>query len=101
MINLSRQVDVLLFTLEEDISFGDAKLEAGWNQIRRINNVYEVFRLNDLTNSYTYLHLDEMPNLLRVVLKRLVNEGFYEDDDIIAPVHTHPKLTLLKKVANG
>lgn len=92
MINTSREVDILLFHIQNDIVFNDTAVTSGWNQIRKIGGRYHVFRLENLYEPYTYLHLDEMPGLLRVVFAKLINFEPIGDNNAPIPKHFHKKL---------
>lgn len=94
MINTSRQVDSMLFYLEKDVSFGDVSVIAGWNHIKRVDKQYHVFSLENTINPYTFLHLDEMPQLLHSIYEKMINAGYIEELNDPVVHHSH-----LKKVA--
>lgn len=96
MINTSRQIDTLLFQLSSDLVFFDTSIQAGWNQVKRLNDYYQVYKIDDLNTPYTRIYLDEMPKLLHVVYANLINDGAFEELETY-PSH-HEKVRKNKNV---
>lgn len=108
MINTSRQIDLLLFSVNEDLTFNDTKITQGMNQIRREDGQYNIYKLDSLHLPYTYIFLDEMPTLLKTVYKNLINDGGITELEDPTVVHCHEKIKaigndggILKLVSNN
>lgn len=93
MINVNRPIEVMLFQLAQNMSFGDTTIEQGYNQARRnIDGNYDIYRLNG-REPYTYLHAEEMIGLMHEVCKKLLYPD--EQDRVVeVPYRTHQKKKL-------
>lgn len=83
MLKISKQLDVLLCNLETQFSYLNVVLEPGWYQIRRNKTDYLIFSIEDCTKPLQVISSIEMPELTRKVFVHLLNDGFYEEEDLI------------------
>jgi hypothetical protein len=97
MLNTVRRVQTLMFCLEQDIHLG-IDIPAGWYQIRLENNQYCMYRFEDMLNVFQVLPTEQMPNLLRIVCRMLINSGYMEDyqDNTLRLVQDNQQNTLSK-----
>lgn len=99
MLNTVRRVEVLMFCLEQDTHIG-IDLPAGWYQIRFQENEYRIYRFEDMLTVFDVLPFEQMPNLLRIVCRRMISSGYMEDyqDNTLRLVQDNQQ-TVLSKVA--
>lgn len=99
MLNTSRIIQNLVFTLNTPLTIGDSELKIGFNYVQKSQNgEYDVFHSTDMKERYAYILEDEMPAVLHQVFPHLLYpEQAGEKIDI--PYHSHPKRVQLRKVA--
>jgi hypothetical protein len=94
MLKISKQLDVLLCHLETQFNYSTVSLEPGWYQIKRDKEMYEIFSFKDFSKPIQVFSSIEMPELTKKVFVHLLNDGYYEEEDIVENVVPQRKLKL-------
>jgi hypothetical protein len=80
MLNTSREISRMIFSIEKDATFSGTTVMAGFNVVERKDNQYFVFRLNNLYTPYATILDSEMHNLLKLIFEDMLEGGYLEDD---------------------
>lgn len=94
MLKISKQLDVLLCHLETPFNYSTVSLESGWYQIKRDKEMYRIYSLKDFTKPVQTISSVEMPELTKKVFVHLLNDGFYEEEDVVEQTIPQRRLKL-------
>lgn len=73
MINRFRQINTLLFSLEQDIILEQAFILKGFNQIRNHGDYYNIYRLDNLHIPYAVIDSKQMALAMTFIFPHLID----------------------------